>query len=131
VKLLGQISLLANEKVSAVLNLVGTVDLDAHLEKMEFPVKRKMLELLKDRNLVYDEDSEKIWIPPGSKFENFLKFDNLSVFRLDPESVLVSKAIKAKQKNKQLIQDAIASEKFSNLIERIGKNGGKLSFFLE
>ena len=131
IKLLGQMSLLANEKVNAILKLVGTVDLDAHLEQMDHLIKMKMIELLNKNKLVYDEDSEKIWIPRGSQFQALHKLDNLLVSIIDPESALVSKAIKAKYKNKQLIQDAIASENFQNLIDRIEANGGDLNFFLE
>ncbi len=131
VRVLGQMSLLANKKVSAVLKLIGTLDLDAHLEKMDYSIKRKMIELLKRHNLTYDEDSEKIWLSPGSKFEELYKLSNLSVYILDPESALVSKAVKAKDKNRLLIGDAIASEKFPTLMDRIEANGGDLKFFLE
>jgi hypothetical protein len=49
---------------------------------------------------------------------------------LDAESTLVSKAIYAPQKNKQLIRQAIKSGKFSALVDRIIENNGKLDFFL-
>ncbi|MCB9026436.1 MAG: hypothetical protein H6625_08985 [Bdellovibrionaceae bacterium] len=49
---------------------------------------------------------------------------------LDPESALVSKAVKAKDKNKVLILDAIASECFPNLARRIQDNGGDLKYFI-
>ena len=64
-------------------------------------------------------------------FDNFCEFRYVRVKLLDAESALVSKAVKAPKKNKLLIVDAIASEKFPNLIERIEKNGGDLKFFLE
>jgi queuine/archaeosine tRNA-ribosyltransferase len=50
---------------------------------------------------------------------------------IDAESTLVSKAIHAPQKNKQLIRQAIASDKFPDLVDRIIENNGKLDFFLE
>lgn len=131
IKLLGQMSLLANERVSAWLDLVGTRDLDADLGNIEHPIKRRMIELLKANRLEYDEDSEKIWLPAGKKFEVLFRFKNLTVSILDPESALVSKAIKAKEKNKQLIQEAIALNKFPNLIDRIEENGGDIEYFLE
>lgn len=123
-------SLLSNEKVSAILELVGTRDLDANLV-MDNQIKIKMIGILKSKNLVYDELSRDIWIPSGSKFEKLFKFSNVEVFRLDAESALVSKAVKAKEKNKSLIQEAIASEKFSKLIDRIEDAGGDLKYFLE
>ena len=50
---------------------------------------------------------------------------------IDAESTLVSKAIHAPQKNKQIIRQAIASGKFPDLVDRIIENKGKLDFFLE
>jgi hypothetical protein len=50
---------------------------------------------------------------------------------IDAESTLVSKAIHAPQKNKQLIRQAIAIDKFPDLVDRIIENNGKLDFFLE
>ena len=50
---------------------------------------------------------------------------------IDAESTLVSKAIYAPKKNKQLIRQAIDSDKFPLLVERIIENNGKLDFFLE
>ena len=70
-----------------------------------------------------------IWIPPGAKFEILFDLKNVVVKSIDPESALVSKAVKAPEKNKQLIREAIASGKFKTLIARIEKNGGKLEFF--
>ena len=50
---------------------------------------------------------------------------------IDAESALVSKAIHAPQKNKQLIRQAIASGKFPTFVDRIIENNGSLEFFLE
>jgi len=81
--------------------------------------------------LVFDDDSRLIWIPPESKFETFCDLRFVRVKLLDAESALVSKAVKAPKKNKLLVVEAIASEKFSGLVERIKKNGGDLNYFLE
>ena len=50
---------------------------------------------------------------------------------IDAESTLVSKAIHAPQKNKQLIRQAITSGKFPDLPDRIIEHKGKIDFFLE
>ncbi len=50
---------------------------------------------------------------------------------IDAESALLSKAICAPQKNKQLIREAIASGKFPDLVARIIENNGKVDYFLE
>lgn len=59
------------------------------------------------------------------------RFKNIDVKLIDAESTLVSKAIQAPQKNKQLIRQAIAIDKFPDLVDRIIENNGKLDFFLE
>ena len=129
IRLLGQVSLLANEKVSLILTLAQTGDLDAAL-KMDHVVKEELKKLLLPLGFIYDEDSFQIWIPPGSVFEKMFDLPNLSVESIDPESALVSKAVKAPLKNKVLIREAIASNAFPKLAARIVKNGGRLEDFL-
>lgn len=79
---------------------------------------------------MYDEDSHLIFIPNGSRFSEFARYENVYVEIIDPESALVSKAVKAPQKNKQLIRAALASERYKNLAERIVHAGGDLEFFV-
>jgi hypothetical protein len=132
IQILGQMSLLANEMAAQFLVLQRTGDLDALIKSSQhFALHVLKKELLPKYGLVFDDDSEKIWIPPQSRFEKFCDFRFVRVKLLDPESTLVSKAIKAPQKNKLLIVEAIASEQFSTLVERIEKHGGDLKFFLE
>jgi hypothetical protein len=130
IKLLGQMSLIANEKISAVLSLAQTADVDALL-KMDQIVKKQFEAVLKEHGLLYDEDSYLIWIPKGAKFEDVFNLKNVIVKAIDPESALVSKAVKAPEKNKQIIREAIASGKFPDLLDKIEKNGGDLNFFSE
>jgi hypothetical protein len=129
VQLLGQMSLLVNKKVSMTLSLAQTGDLDAFLT-MENVVKIEFKKLLKPLGLIYDEDSYLIWIPDDAKFSTLFDIDHVWVEVIDPESALVSKAIKAPEKNKQLIREAIASGAFPTLVDRILKHGGKLENFV-
>ena len=126
----GQMSLMLNESVATILNLIQTGDMDAKL-RMDYFTKNKLLELLKSNGLVYDEDSHLVWIPEDAKVIELFNFNNIEVKMIDAESTLVSKAIHAPQKNKQLIRQAIASGKFPALVDRIIENNGKLDFFLE
>ena len=128
IRLLGQMSLLANDKVAATLPLAQTADVDAIL-LMDDVVKREFRELLAREGFVYDDDSHLVWIPPGGKFEPLFRFPLLEVTTLDPESALVSKAVKAPEKNPLLVRQAIAKDLFSGLVERIEKSGGNLEFF--
>jgi hypothetical protein len=121
-------SLLTNEKVSAELHLAQTADLDAFLQMDHF-VKMELKKLLHEEGFVYDEDSHPIWIPPAARFEAVFKFKNFAVLSIDAESALVSKAVKAPEKNKLLIREAIASGLFPSLVDRLQENGGKLELF--
>ena len=128
--LLGQMSLMVNESVATLLNLTQTGDMDAKL-RMDYFAKKKLMNLLEANGLVYDEDSHLVWIPENAKEIELFKFKNIKVKLIDAESALVSKAIHAPQKNKQLIRQAIASDKFPDLVDRIIENNGKLDLFLE
>ena len=130
VLLFGQMSLMLNESVVKILNLVQTADMDAKLH-MDYFTKNKLMELLKENGLVYDEDSHLIWIPENAKIIELFKFKNIEVKLIDAESTLVSKAIHAPQKNKQLIRQAMASGRFPDLIDRIVENNGNLDLILE
>lgn len=129
IKILGQVSLLMDEKVALKLAIAQTADLDAQL-KIEYNVKELLRSILLENGYVYDEDSPYIWIPPGAKFIELFDLDRVHVTTLDPESALVSKAIKATEKNKILIRQALASGLFPNLAERILANGGDLESFI-
>ena len=130
VLLFGQMSLMLNESAATILNLIQTGDMDAKLQ-MDYFTKKKMQQLLEANGLVYDEDSHLIWIPENAKIIELFKFKNIEVKLIDAESTLVSKAIHAPQKNKQLIRQAIASGKFPDLVNRIVENNGELDLFLE
>ena len=128
--LFGQMSLMLNESVATILNLIQTGDMDAELQ-MDYFTKNKLMELLEANGLVYDEESHLIWIPENAKAIDLFKFKNIEVKLIDAESILVSKAVRAPQKNRQLIRQAIASGKFPDLVDRIIENKGNLDFFLE
>lgn len=128
VQLLGQISLLSHERAAMILSLAQTADLDALLT-MESLVKEELKKSLRKSGLIYDEDSYLIWIPPGSRFDPLFDFHNVVVESIDPESALVSKAVKAPAKNRQLIREAIVSGEFRTLVDRILNSGGKLEDF--
>ena len=126
----GQMSLMLNEFIEPILTLIQTGDMDAKL-RMDFFTKRKLMDLLEANGLVLDEDSHLIWIPEDAREIELFNFKNIQVHLIDAESTLVSKAIHAPQKNKQLIRQAIASGQFPNLVDRILENNGKIDLFIE
>jgi hypothetical protein len=96
---------------------------------MDHAIKQELQVILESRGLLYDEDSPLIWIPPGSTFNSIFDLMHVTVRAIDPESALVSKAIKAPAKNLQLIREAFASDKFPTLVPRILAHGGRLEDF--
>lgn len=129
IHVLGQTSLLVQPEFTYELSLTQTGDLDALLEAENF-VKERLKIILLENGFVYDEDSPYIFIPTKTKYSNFLMLPTLEVVVIDPESALVSKAVRAPEKNKFLIRQAIASKNYPNLAERIIENGGKLTDFI-
>lgn len=129
ITLLGQVSLLVNSDVSIALTLTQTADLDALL-KAEHKVKVEFKKILEEYGYVYDEDSPYIWIPPQAHFKALFDFKYVLVKVLDAESALVSKAVKAPEKNKILIREALAKDLFPTLADRIISNGGSLENFI-
>ena len=128
IKILGQISLFLDEGISAAIELNHTGDLDALIES-EYFVKKELGNLLRAKGLYLDPDSSLVFIPPLSKFEELWRFETFVVYKIDAESALVSKAIKAKEKNKNLVASALASNLFPNLAERITNLGGQIAYF--
>ena len=129
IEILGQTSLLAQPELTFKLSLVQTGDLDALLLADSF-VKQQLKKILPEYGFIYDEDSPLIFIPDNSIFLPFLNLTHIEVVTLDPESALVSKAVKAPQKNVQLIRQAIASNDYPNLATRIINSGGDLKKFI-
>ncbi len=129
ITLLGQVGLLMNENAALQLTIAQTADLDAVL-KAEDKIKQTLKQILAEYGYTYDEDSPYIWVPPRSTLTPLFDFKHVFVNALDAESVLVSKAIKAASKNKILIREALASDLFPNLANRIVANKGNLKDFL-
>ena len=129
ITLLGQFSLLANPKISAQLNIPATMDVDAKIEA-DYAIKKTFIEILKEEGLEYDEDSGLIWIPPGSKFDTLHESPILLVTAISPLYGILSKAIKAKEKNRILVRDAIGvlGEELINLVVKFG---GDIDYFLK
>ena len=106
IKVLGQFSLLADEQFSASISLAATIDLDAIIEG-EWIIEEELRKILKNKGLVFDELSREIWIPEGSKFLPYYESNRIKCMYLDPFAVIVSKAVKAREKNRLLVRDAI------------------------
>lgn len=129
ITLLGQFSLIANPKISALLNIPATIDVDAKIEA-DWAIKVAFKKILKSEGLEYDEDSELIWIPPKSTFELLHDSPLVECKSIGPIYGLLSKAIKAKEKNRILVRDAIALFGVE-FVEMLIEHGGDPEYFLK
>ena len=83
---------------------------------------------MKRENLELDSDSHLIWFPQESTFTIVLETPRIKCEVIDPLFALCSKAIKAPEKNRILIQQALVKygDDLKNLIK---KHGGNLEHF--
>ena len=103
IKILGQVSLLVQPDVADKLIPFATNDFDALIESKNSICRTQLIEVLGERGLAYDDLSRDIWLPRSTTYTNIFDGQKLSVDVLDPISALVSKAVKAPDKNRLLI----------------------------
>lgn len=127
IQIIGQMSLLMNEEVASRIHLVRTNDVDALL-KGKWGETKVFRDVLKSKGLEFDELSREVWFPEDAQFIEYYDSPYVKVSYLDPISALTSKAIKAKEKNKGLITDALKIYG-DRLAARITSYGGDISFF--
>lgn len=125
-KILGQMALMANSEINQKIHLTATKDLDA-LIVGPWSVRLALKDLLNEFGLILDESSQEIWIPPNAKYLQFYQDQKLTVYLLDPLSVLVSKGVKAPEKNRFLIEEALTiyGHELSDLITKYKKEFNK------
>ena len=99
IKILGQFSLLINPAIEGKLHPTATVDVDALLS-CEWICKVEFKRLLQEHGYAYDELSNEIWIPQDAQFVEIFRSRFVWCDSLSPLDALVSKAIKAPEKNK-------------------------------
>jgi hypothetical protein len=126
--LLGQMGLFAHpDRLQAKLRLVGTVDVDAKVEATH-GVMQLFEKTLESHGLEYDRDSHLVWIPAQSTQTTLFETPRLKCDVLDPLYVLTSKAVKAREKNRVLIKQALALYG-RELEDLIRKHGGEPDYF--
>jgi len=129
ITVLGQISLLINNKLPATIHIAATADLDAIMNGDHW-IKKRLESLVNNAGLYLEDDAHLIWIPPESTFTEYFRGRYVSCDVIDPLYCLLSKAIKAKEKNKLLIQQALIE--FGDELESlIKKHHGHLDYFYE
>ncbi len=127
IQILGQMSLLMNPEVNSRIPLLGTQDVDALL-KGRWGQTKIFRDVLNSKGLTFDELSSEVWLPKEAEFIEYYDSPFVNVSYLDPISALTSKAIKAAEKNKSLISDALKIYG-DKLATKITSYGGDVSFF--
>ncbi len=110
IKVLGQTALI---EASLELNLFATVDIDAYAN-FNWHAKSLFSEILSKHGLFYDEHSLEIWMPEETEYLSFFKARCFHAYIAKPEYILLSKLLKAPEKNRTL------------LLEYLSKNPSKL-----
>lgn len=106
IKVLGQFSLMADPEASKKLPLVATMDFDALIQG-DWSARTLLKIALAKFNLEYDDLSKEIWLPDDAKFIGLYDSNTLKVSYLSAVDALTSKAIKAPEKNKNLIDQSL------------------------
>ncbi len=128
IRIMGQMSLLTNDAVKAQIKLVGTLDVDAAVDGGYYGwVGKKFDELLRAQGLELDQYADEIWLPEGASFDEVFSSKHLSCRRLHHLDALVSKAVKAKVKNRPLILQALLA--YPELRELLRENNVDATYF--
>jgi len=127
IKLMGQVSLLVDEEISSKIELEMTKDFDAHI-KANFKISRILDDLLKEKGMELDSLSGEIWMPTDTKWELCYEGDYVKIYKAGALDVLVSKAIKAPEKNRKLIQESL--QIYGRVLsDKITQYGGDPNYF--
>lgn len=100
-------------------NLAATRDVDVH-QQLEYVFRMKFDELLKAKGKLLDPVGHEAWMPQETKYRIIYQGRHVEGSIAEPEYVLISKALKAPQKNKNLIGEYLAG-KPSSLFHSLAK----------
>lgn len=106
IRVLGQTALL---EANLNIEILGTADVDAYIEG-DYVIRKKLDELLNTRGRFLDPDSEKIWMPEETEYRLIYKGEFTDGYLAHHDYVLISKALKAPQRNRNLIIAYLADE---------------------
>jgi len=118
-KLLGQSALL---EASLSISLAATGDVDAYTNA-EYPVCKQLDRFLEGYGMHLDPFSHEVWMPEETTYSLLFKGQYLDLYVADPEYVLLSKALKAPERNMDTIVQYLANEPtelFFDLCEQYG-----------
>lgn len=107
ITVLGQFALFLHPDLSEKLHLQATVDFDAWVTP-SWLSRRIFHESIAQLGLHYDSLSHEIWIPQDASRRTLYESELLKIETFDPLDILVSKAVKAANKNRYLLIHALS-----------------------
>ncbi len=127
IKLIGQFGLLSHPESKKAYALRATKDIDAIVERGSF-LAMAFVKIVTRLGLEFDELSGEAWIPPEATYEKLHSGRYFDILVLKPEFILLSKAVKAPEKNGPLIVEAL--EKLGSEFENsLIKHGADMEYF--
>ena len=102
------------------LALTATQDLDAYAD-YEWAVQREFERLLAANGQVLDPHGREVWMPRETRYDPLYLGTSVEAFVADVDAVLISKALKAAEKNMALVTEYLAkgaSERFFELARK-------------
>ena len=117
VRVLGQSALWA---AGVDLTLTATQDLDAY-GNYEWAVQQELERLLKENGKVLDPHGREVWMPRETRYNPLYQGTFVEALVADADAVLISKALKATEKNRALVTEYLAkgaSERFFDLARK-------------
>lgn len=117
IKVLGQTALLES---GVALTLAATYDVDTYAD-YPHAVEKEFARLLGTVGRELDPVGHEVWMPPETRYIDFYRGRFVRVLLADPEAILLSKALKAPLKNRQLIVEYLAlgaSDRFLELAKK-------------
>lgn len=117
VRVLGQSALWA---AGVDLTLTATRDLDAYAD-YEWEVQRELERLLAENGKILDPHGHEVWMPRQTRYNPLYQGTFVEALVADVDAVLISKALKAADKNRGLVTEYLskgASERFFELARK-------------
>jgi hypothetical protein len=106
IQVVGQTALL---EAKLDINLAATADVDVH-QQIEYTFRKKFEELLKKHGKFLDPVGHEAWMPEETKYKTIFKGRHVEGAIAEPEFVLISKALKAPKRNRDLIAEYLGGE---------------------
>jgi hypothetical protein len=119
IKVLGQTALMES---GVALALAATNDVDVQAD-YSYPVQKEFERLLAQHARTLDPVSHEIWMPRETRYRELFSGRFVRVLLADADAVLLSKALKAPDKNRVLITEYLAlgaSDRFYRLAQKYG-----------